>query len=119
MSNNVNQPQPSRTSIPIWVWQVLLGASILALWQWLTTVGILDKFFFSRPVDIAKRVWEWVSSGSVLPHLTTTLSEALLAFVIGVFTGVSLGFLLARSPFLSNLLSPYIRIFNALPRVVL
>jgi NitT/TauT family transport system permease protein len=103
----------------MWFWQLLLGATTLALWQWLTSNGILDKFFFSRPGDIALRVWQWVSSGSILPHLATTLSEAILAFLIGVGAGVLLGFLLARSPFLSDLLHPYIRIFNALPRVVL
>jgi sulfonate transport system permease protein len=115
----VNPSRPSKMAIPMWVWQFLLGASVLALWQWLTTAGMLDKFFFSRPVDIAKRIWEWILNGSVWPHLATTLSEALLAFLIGVCAGILLGFLLARSPFLSSLLSPYIRIFNALPRVVL
>jgi NitT/TauT family transport system permease protein len=104
---------------PMWIWQLLLAAVALAVWQWLATAGILDKFFFSRPADIALRVWQWISSGSVWPHLATTLSEAALAFLIGVVSGVVLGFLLARWRFLSDLLHPYIRVFNALPRVVL
>src|SRR5262245_26301401 len=113
---------PSRsdkTTHRMWVWQSLLGALALVLWQWLTTAGVLDKFFFSRPVDVVGRVAGWISSGSVWPHLATTLSEAVLAFLIGVVSGVVLGFLLARSPFLSDLLHPYIRVFNSLPRVVL
>jgi NitT/TauT family transport system permease protein len=113
------KPQPDKTAVPMWFWQLLLAAVTLAVWQWFASAGILDKFFFSRPADIAQRVWQWVSSGSVWPHLATTLSEAALAFLIGVLGGVVLGFLLARWRFLSDLLHPYIRVFNALPRVVL
>jgi NitT/TauT family transport system permease protein len=42
-----------------------------------------------------------------------------LSFFIGVTLGVLFGFLLARNRFLAALLDPYIRISNALPRVVL
>jgi sulfonate transport system permease protein len=113
------QSRSDKAAVPMWIWQLLLGAMVLILWQSLTTAGMLDKFFFSRPLDVARRVGQWISSGSVWPHLVTTLSEATLAFLIGVVSGVTLGFLLARWPFLSDLLNPYIRVFNALPRVVL
>jgi len=113
------QSRSDKAAVPMWIWQFLLGAVVLVLWQTLATAGKLDKFFFSRPVDIAQRVGQWVSTGSVWPHLATTLSEATLAFLIGVVSGVVLGFLLARWQFLSDLLHPYIRVFNALPRVVL
>ena len=101
------------------VWQVLLGVLILAAWQWLVSARVLDPFFFSRPTDVTIRVWQWMSTGSIWPHLVVTLEEALLSFIIGVTLGVSSGFLLARVPVLAALLDPYIRIFNALPRVVL
>lgn len=108
-----------KTTLPMWIWQCLLGAVALAAWQLLAAAKVLDSFFFSRPLDIAQRVGTWISSGSVWPHLLTTLSEAALAFLIGVTSGVVFGFLLARWQLLSDLLSPYIRMFNALPRVVL
>lgn len=101
------------------VWQLLLGAALLGSWEAGSRSGLLDKFFFSRPGDIAARVWQWVATGSVWPHLGTTLLEAALSFFIGAGLGVALGFLLARRPWLGALLDPYIRIANALPRVVL
>jgi NitT/TauT family transport system permease protein len=79
----------------------------------------MDKFFFSRPTDILQRIWQWISSGTVWVHLSVTLTEAALSFAIGVAFGVGLGFLLARVEWLAALLDPYIRIANALPRVVL
>lgn len=99
--------------------QILLGIAALSLWQWLVSVKVLDPFFFSRPTDVASRVWQWVSTGSIWPHLSVTLQEAALSFLIGVLLGVGGGFLLARVSWLAALLDPYIRIFNALPRVVL
>jgi NitT/TauT family transport system permease protein len=101
------------------LWQVLLGAALIILWQGLVDSGTMDKFFFSRPADILLRIWQWVTSGTVWMHLSVTLSEAALSFAIGVAFGVGLGFLLARVDWLADLLDPYIRIANALPRVVL
>ena len=101
------------------VWQVLLGLAAIALWQWLVTAGLIDRFFFSRPSEIAARVAEWIVSGSIWGHLAVTLTEALLSFGIGVGLGVVFGFLLARVRWLAELLDPYLKIANALPRVVL
>ncbi|MEO7650703.1 MAG: ABC transporter permease [Bryobacteraceae bacterium] len=105
--------------VPMIVWQVLLGAVMIGVWQAGADTGVLDKFFFSRPSDIAKRVLQWLSTGSIWNHLVVTVTEAVLSFVIGVSLGVGLGFLLARVDWLAKLLDPYIRIANALPRVVL
>jgi NitT/TauT family transport system permease protein len=101
------------------LWQALLGIAIVGSWQMLSDTGKLDKFFFSRPSDIAARLLQWLRTGSIWPHLITTMEEAALAFVIGASAGVILGFGLARMPRLGALLDPYIRVVNALPRVVL
>jgi len=105
--------------VPMLVWQLLLGAAFVAAWQAGVSAKLMDKFFFSRPSDIALRVWQMFAAGTVWGHLGTTLLEAALSFVIGVSTGVLFGFVLARNKFLAALLDPYIRVTNALPRVVL
>ena len=52
-------------------------------------------------------------------RLWITLEEALLGFVFGVGSGVIFGMLLGEVPFLSDVFGPYIKIVNALPRIVL
>jgi NitT/TauT family transport system permease protein len=104
---------------PMILAQILLGGAALAAWQELVNTRRLDKFFFSRPSDIAARILEWLRTGSIWPHLLVTMEEAALAFTLGAAAGVLLGFGLARAPRLGALLDPYIRLFNALPRVVL
>jgi NitT/TauT family transport system permease protein len=101
------------------LWQILLGATILFAWEGMVARGVLDRFFFSRPSEIAARLVQWMSAGAIWAHLAVTLTEAALSFAIGVALGVILGFLLARVKWLAALFDPYIRVANALPRVVL
>jgi NitT/TauT family transport system permease protein len=107
------------TSARIRFGQAAIGVGAIGLWEWGARAGLLDRFFFSRPLDVAARLRQWIADGSIWPHLGTTLLEAFLAFSIGVVLGVVFGFLLARTPAAALLLEPYIRMFNALPRVVL
>jgi NitT/TauT family transport system permease protein len=100
-------------------WRILVGAGALSLWQALVSLGILDPFFVSRPTDIAARVMSWVVGGTIWRHLFTTLEESLLGLLIGSALGISLGFALGRSPFLARVFDPYIKMLNAVPRVVL
>jgi NitT/TauT family transport system permease protein len=101
------------------VWQAALGLSALALWQTLVSIHVLDPFFVSRPSDIAQRIARWIASGSLWGHLAVTLEESLLGLVAGAALGIGLGFVLARSPLLAAVLDPYIKMLNAVPRVVL
>jgi NitT/TauT family transport system permease protein len=107
-----------RRPVPV-VWQVALGSAVLVAWEWAAVTTLLDPFFFSRPSDIVRRIAQWVWTGSLWIHVWTTFTEAALAFVIGGLLGVLLGLALAGVPLLAALLEPYIRIANALPRVVL
>ena len=52
-------------------------------------------------------------------HLWITLVEAALAFVIGSVGGVLIGFWFARKPLVAAVFDPYVKMANALPRVVL
>jgi NitT/TauT family transport system permease protein len=110
---------PGASAPVILVWQILLGATLLILWQTLVSLRILDPFFVSRPSDIARRVITWTVGGTLWRHLAVTLEESLLGLLIGSAAGVSFGFALGRSPLLARVLDPYVKMLNAVPRVVL
>jgi hypothetical protein len=93
--------------------------AFVSVWQVLADTGAIDPFFFSRPSAIAAQIWRWLVSGYIWPHLLVTLVEALLAFVIGTVLGIAAGLAFARIELLAAVFDPYIRIFNALPRVIL
>jgi len=104
--------------------QVLVAVVVLALWQLFSTVPVFGKiilppFFFSNPVDVFAQVASWFASGVIWKHLAITLWESILAFVIGSATGVAVGFWFARQPIIAAVFDPYVKMVNALPRVVL
>jgi NitT/TauT family transport system permease protein len=101
------------------VGRLALLAAVLAGWQAGASLALIDPFFFSRPTDILGRIVGWIANGSLWPHLAITLEESLLGLVIGAALGIGLGFALARSTFLADVLDPYIKLLNAIPRVVL
>src|SRR5215813_8024235 len=104
--------------------QLLVAIVTLALWQFFSTVPVFGKmllppFFFSTPVDVFSQVIHWFSTGVIWKHLAITLWESILAFVIGSAGGVAVGFWFARQPTVAAVLDPYVKMVNALPRVVL
>jgi len=103
----------------ILAWQILVGVTTLVLWQALVSLKLLDPFFVSRPSDIARRIGTWIAAGTLWPHLIVTLEESLLGLIVGAAFGIALGFLFARSPMIARVFDPYIKMLNAIPRVVL
>jgi NitT/TauT family transport system permease protein len=108
---------PSRSAVV--ATQLGLAAVILGAWQAGASAKLLDPFFFSRPSDIAGRIATWMTTGSLWQHLFITLEESVLGLAIGAAIGITLGFALARAPFAARVLDPYIKMLNAVPRVVL
>jgi NitT/TauT family transport system permease protein len=106
------------------VLKISVAVVFIALWHLSTTVNFGDKplvppFFFSTPVEVAQRIFKWFSEGTIWRHLWITLTESLLAFVIGSVGGVLVGFWFARQPLVAAVFDPYIKMANALPRIVL
>ncbi|MDI3468486.1 MAG: Hydroxymethylpyrimidine ABC transporter, transmembrane component [Pseudolabrys sp.] len=104
--------------------QVLVTVVSIGAWYVLTTYPVfghilLPPFFFSTPVDVVKQIVAWFVSGVIWKHLWVTLWESILAFVIGSIGGVLVGFWFARQPRTAAVFDPYVKMANALPRVVL
>jgi len=108
-----------------WVLFAQLAVAVVGLgaWQLGTAVGLIDPFFFGSPLGIVLRLADWFANGtaygSFWEQIWITLEEALLGFLCGVVSGVFMGVLLGEVPFLSEVVGPYIKIVNALPRIVL
>ena len=105
-------------------WQLMVAVVALSLWQFFASVPVfgrmlLPPFFFSTPVDVASQIYKWFSTGVIWKHLMITLWESVLAFVIGSVGGVLVGFWFARQPRVAAVFDPYVKMMNALPRVVL
>ncbi|MET7478898.1 ABC transporter permease [Streptomyces sp. NPDC005648] len=112
-----------RRKIVVTVVRVLLLIGILGLWEALSRAKVIDPFNFSMPSEIWDQIWTWITHGTALGPLGEqiwyTLYEALLGWVLGVAAGVVFGIALGRITFLADVLGPYIKVLNSMPRIIL
>jgi sulfonate transport system permease protein len=114
--------QARRRRLAVYGLRLLLGVVIVAGWELGARVGVIDKFFWSQPSDIAATLWRWVTQGTDLGPLwdqvLVTMEETVGGFIVGSIFGVIFGVVLGSNRLLSDVLSPYIKGANAIPRVV-
>ena len=107
----------------VWLARVAMLVLIVGGWQLLTSIKIVDPFFWGRPSGIVRQLNDWVrhgtAYGSIWLQIWITMKEAVLGFGVGVVTGVVAGVLLGQVRFLAEVFSPYIKVMNAIPRIVL
>ncbi len=99
--------------------QLALLVVVLGGWQLGVVLGVIDVFFFPAPVDIFNQVVAWVTNAGFYVHVTTTLTETVLGYLIGTGLGVAAGVWLGLSRSAARILDPFIKCLNAVPRVVL
>jgi len=103
---------------------VRIALVLLWLGSWeLAARTVIDPFYYSMPSKIWEKLVTWftdgTSQGSIWSNIAITLEEAVLGFLIGTLAGVVLGVLLGRSRFTAEVLAPFIKGANAIPRIVL
>jgi len=106
------------------VYAVRLLLVVLWLGSWeLAARTFMNPFLYSMPSRIWDKLVTWftdgTSQGSIWVNIWVTLEEAAGGFVLGVAAGVVLGVLLGRSVFFADVLAPFIKAANAIPRIVL
>lgn len=115
-----------RRRVSILLGQVALAVFIVGGWQLCTSLGWVDKFFYGQPTGIVHRLYEFfaqgkdaTSFGSYPEQIWVTFQEAVYGFLLGAGVGVIVGVALGVNEYLSAIVSPYIKMLNAIPRIVL
>ncbi|MBR7832105.1 ABC transporter permease [Actinospica durhamensis] len=115
-----------RRRLRIFAAQLLLAVVLVGSWQLLTAAKVIDPFFYGQPSGIAKQLYDYFAQGdqatefgSYWTQIFTTLREAVSGFALGTVTGIVFGVVLGANPFLARVIGPYIKVFNAIPRIVL
>jgi NitT/TauT family transport system permease protein len=103
--------------------QVLILVVFLGTWEGSARLNLIDSFFFSMPTQIVMRLVQWftlgTAQGSIWFQIWVTLEEAMAGFLVGAAAGVVAGIVLGRNRLAADVLSIYIKLANAVPRIVL
>jgi sulfonate transport system permease protein len=112
-----------RRGIMVNMLRVLLLVVIVGGWEFATRVGIIDPFFWGMPSGIWQQIVTWVTQGTaqgpLWQQIAVTLEEAVIGFLIGSVLGIIFGVVLGRNRFLADILGPYVKVANSIPRVTL
>ena len=101
------------------LFQLAVVVVLFGSWEGFGRAGVVDPFYFSMPSAIVARIWEWFTAGDIYTHLAITLAETILSFGIGTLIGISLGLWLGLSKLAAEVLDPFIKIVNAIPRILI
>jgi NitT/TauT family transport system permease protein len=98
----------------------LLGAGVfLLLWEGLVRLFRYPAFILPSPGRVWSRFLDVAADGTLLRHTSLTLVEIFAGLLIGLTSATILGYVIAKSPTLDRLLSPYIVAAQAVPIVAL
>ncbi len=116
--------QPSAGSAkraPLWrllLLPVSLAAGLL-LWEALARGYALPAFILPLPELVWQRFLQTLADGRLLFHTGITLSEVLAGLALGLASASVLGYLIAKSPGLERVLTPYIVASQAVPIIAI
>jgi NitT/TauT family transport system permease protein len=95
----------------------LLEMVIFVAWQLTTQTGLISSFLLPAPADVGSAFWQALLDGTLLSSTTTMLMESLLGSLLGAAVALPLGYALARSQLVAEVLLPYLAASQALPTV--
>ena len=93
--------------------------AFVALWEILAVNGVIDTFILSSPSRILRTIVDLYSSGNLFYHISTTLIEAIIGFLIATLGGYIIAIILWWNDYLRRILDPYIVVLNSLPKIAL
>ena len=91
----------------------------LVIWEALVLLLKLPVFILPTPLQVAERFVRAMRDGSLLQNSAATLLEVMGGLASGVLFATLMGYMLAKSRFLENVLQPFLVASQAIPIVAI
>ncbi len=111
--------EKKQKKIIILSFQIGILVTFLIMWELLARFNVIDPFLMSMPSKILITIKSLTLSGDLFKHVSTTLYETILGFIIATISGTFIAVLLWWSEYLRKILEPYIVVLNSLPKIAL
>lgn len=99
--------------------RIMILVVFIALWEIAANLEWIDPFITSQPSKIVDTFLSLLTSGTLFKHLFTTVGETIIGFVVSTIAGTLIAIVLWWSPFLSEVVDPYLVVLNSLPKIAL
>jgi len=92
----------------------------LAVWQFVTSAGIIERIFLASPTAIAEVAYEqFFVTGDIYPNILVSLKEAVLGFGLAIIFGVLFGLAMGRFDRVRRVMEPFVMALYSTPSVAL
>ena len=98
--------------------QIAFVLGVLLLWYLATAYWGISKILLPNPVNVWNELKGILASGEFWPDLRVTLTEVAVAFVLSCTSGVTVGFLISRSPYLIKVFEPLLAGIYSVPIIL-
>ena len=110
--------QDRRDTIASRAVQIGFLVGLVVLWYLGTAVWGVSHLLLPNPVNVWHELKDILGSGEYLPDLQVTLTELAVAFAISCTSGVTLGYLISRSPYLIRVFEPLLAGIYSVPIIL-
>ena len=101
---------------------MISGSAVLAffvIWEIVARAGLIDPLFISSPTLVARAGYQLFAEGEIWNDLRVSAAEFLTGYLLAAAVAIPLGLAVGWYTRLYFLLSPFIDVLNAVPRVTL
>jgi NitT/TauT family transport system permease protein len=91
----------------------------VAMWQGVVWWTGYPAFILPAPMDVATTLIRVIADGTLWFHAQATLFEIFMGLTLGAMTATVLGYGIAKSPLLEQILSPYLVALQSVPVVAI
>jgi NitT/TauT family transport system permease protein len=99
---------------------LMVFATVIAIWEAASAVGLIDVILLPPPHAIAGSIWElYVENRTIYRHFAITFYEALVGFLIGGALGLALAIGSSLNDSFRRYVSPYAILLNVTPGLAL
>lgn len=100
-----------------WVVTPLLVVTIVTVWHIVVTTGDVNPLVFPPPAEVGTALVELLRDPGMWAAARITVTEVVLGFLIAVLSGLVVGVVLGKLPWLEVSVRPLIVIFQVSPKV--
>lgn len=98
---------------------VAVLCAFLGLWEAVHATGLIKPIFVSDPGHVARSFGVLVTTPETWADIWSTFEASIIGLALGAALGIGCGIIFGRVPVLRRAMSPYLTLFNALPRPAL
>ena len=92
---------------------------LLAIWEFVARVHLVDVRFFPPPSSIARTFWDLLVSGELEINTAMSLSRVVIGFVLGAVPGVLLGVCMGLFPMVRAAAKSIIAVTYPIPKLAI